>query len=171
MGEFGYWQGGHPMGGTAWGLACMCGVWGWPVAQGPGHTPEVCPLLWEGASEMTPWSPAWGWGWWSTREHSQCSSSCGDRAHGGWAAGAGHGAIALWTAFLACDFSFLKKFLFPFFFFTNRNTSLFHFYFLFHVTVCFVFFFLTTRAGHAATFALILFKGNTYFRKARHIMW
>lgn len=35
---------------------------GWPVAQGPGRTPEVCLLLRAGASERTPEEPGGGAG-------------------------------------------------------------------------------------------------------------
>lgn len=72
--------------------------------------------------------------------------------------------------FLFFCFQFLFFFLIFILFFTNRNTSPFGFYFLFHVIVS-SFCLGTTRAEHAAICALILFKGNTYSRKARHIMW
>lgn len=60
-GESGCRQGGTPWG-YSLGHARMRGVGGtsrWPE---PGHTPEVCLLLWVGASEGTPWSTGVGLG-------------------------------------------------------------------------------------------------------------
>lgn len=54
------------------------------------------------------------------------------QSRGGGGGGADHGVTVLWTAFLAC---FLFLILIFNFFFTNRDTSLFNFYFLFHVIV------------------------------------
>lgn len=113
-----------------------------------------------------------GLGWRSTREHPQCSRSCGDRAQGS-GTQAGRGASAPGAAFLACEFPFFfKKSSSSYFFFFLQIEihpfSIFTFYFM----SLFVFFFLTTRAGHAASYLCAdIVKGNTYFRKARHIMW
>lgn len=104
----------------------------WLAAQ--GHTPEVCLLLRVGASEMTPWSPGAGLG---VAEH----QGAPPMQQGPWSQSPGLVGRGRWDQSQGdCSFSvyFLKFFLLIIIIviiFTNRNTSLFHFYFLFHVIV------------------------------------
>jgi len=116
MGESGWRQDGHPV--------------------GPGLTPEVCPLLWAGASEGTPLEPRGGAG--DGRAPGRTPTAAELWTELG--VGGRPWATVLWIAFLSVGFSFF--FLILIFFFPNRNTSLFNFYFLFHVIVLsFCFFF------------------------------
>lgn len=101
------------------------------MAPEPGRTPEVCLLLRVGASGTTPWSRGAGLG---LAEHQGAPPKQQEpRRHPGGQWGGAWGSCSV-DCFLACNF-FFKVLIFVGFFFTNRNTSLFHFYFLFHVIV------------------------------------
>lgn len=62
---------------------------------GPGHTPEVCPLLWAGHSEMTPREPGGG------RAPGSTPNAAGAGAGGAGGGGVDHGRLLLWFAFVA----------------------------------------------------------------------
>lgn len=100
MGESGCRQGGHPVGYCLGSCVHAWRLGDWPVAQEPGHTPEVCLLLWVGASEITPWSPGLGLG---LAEHQGAlptqQEPWREPRQVGVGSRADDGAIALWIAF------------------------------------------------------------------------
>lgn len=121
------------------GLACGP-VRGEAPGLGPGHTPEVCPLLWagcqltSGALRMGP-----GVGVAEHQGHPPCAAGDGEtRAQGRLGAGASCGVIIAGIALFFLSNVIFKRVIFLIlnFFFTNRNTSLFNFYFYFMSLFC-----------------------------------
>lgn len=96
--------------------------------RGPGCIPEVC---------LLPLEPRAGAG--GVAEHQGAPPTLQGPWRQSWVRQVGGNcSVDLWIAFFSVSFSI---FILNFFFFTNRNTSLFNFYVLFHVTVLSFFFF------------------------------
>lgn len=126
--------------------------------RGPGCIPEVC---------LLPLEPRGGAG--GVAEHQGAPPTLQGPWRQSWVRQVGGNcSVDLWIAFFSVSFSiFILNFFFLQIEIHPFSISMFYFMSLF----CLFFFFNYTSSACSYLCALILFKGNTYFRKARHIMW
>lgn len=139
-------------------LACGPGTEALAGGGGQGASPRsVCCL----------WSPGLGLG--GVAEHQGAPPTLQGPWRQSWVRQVGGNcSVDLWIAFFSVSFSiFILNFFFLQIEIHPFSISMFYFMSLF----CLFFFFNYTSSACSYLCALILFKGNTYFRKARHIMW